>query len=358
MCEYWLKLQERVRRMDKVIVASVRPSAGKTSIIAGLARVRRARFGYLKPFGDRLIYDRKRLWDYDSSALASLFRLRQEPEEMSLGFHHSKLRYAYDATSVREKLQQMASAAAGEGRMLFVEAGADLARGSSVHLDPISLAGSLEAPLLVVLSGDDDRIKDDAIFLQRYLQGLDVACAGVIINKVQSKDEFEQAHLESIQKTGFRVLGVIPRLDELNYYTLTALRESLLARVVTGDTLLDRRVRNVFVGAMPVEAAMQSADFNRPDLLVITSGDRSDLVLAAIERRAAGVVLTGGTLPPANIVGLSADGRVPLLSVTADSYRTAKMVDALEPLLHLEDPRKLDVLEKMVRDNVETEGLT
>ncbi len=341
--------------MDKVIVASVRPGAGKTSVIAGLARVRRGGFAYLKPFGDRLIYEKKRLWDYDSSVLAKLFRLRQEPEDMSMGFHHSKLRYAYDADTTRERLQEKAATAAGGGRMLFVEAGADLARGSAVHLDAISLAGMLEAPLLVVLSGDEDQVLDDAVFLQRSLQGLEVDCAGVVVNKVQSRAEFEQAYLDSIRRTGLRVLGVIPRQPELDYYTLSALRENLLARVVTGDTLLDRVVRNVFVGAMTAETAMKTAEFKRPDLLLIANGARSDIILAGIEQRAAGIVLTGGTLPPANIIGLSADGRVPLLSVATDTYRTARMVEAIEPLLHLEDPRKLDILEKLVRENVETE---
>jgi uncharacterized protein len=340
--------------MDKVIIASLQASAGKTSVIAGLARVCGSKIGYLKPFGDRLIYVKKRLWDYDSSVLAKFFQLDQEPEQMSLGYHHSKLRYAYDETSARNKLQAMASVAATGAKIVFVETGPDLAYGSSVHLDPVSLSDSLKAPLVIVISGDEDRVRDDVVFLRRYLKEGNVACAGIIINKVRHKEDFNAAHIESIKKTGFNVLGVIPLNNELNTYTLASFRETLLARVVTGDNLLNRAVRNVFFGTASVQAAMKSVEFNQPDLLVVTSGDRSDLILAAMERKAAGIILTDGTLPPANIIGLATDNNLPILVVSSDTYQTAKTIDAMEPLLHLEDPKKLDLLEKMVRENVNT----
>ena len=93
--------------MVKLIIASLRAHAGKTSIIAGLANVLGKPFAYMKPFGDRSLYRKKRLWDQDAALMTHLFGLTNTPEEMTLGFDHSKLHYMYDADSRREKLYEM-----------------------------------------------------------------------------------------------------------------------------------------------------------------------------------------------------------------------------------------------------------
>jgi hypothetical protein len=53
--------------MKNIVIGSVSENAGKTSFVVGLARAINGKFGYLKPFGDRLIYRKKRLWDHDAA---------------------------------------------------------------------------------------------------------------------------------------------------------------------------------------------------------------------------------------------------------------------------------------------------
>jgi len=90
--------------MNKLIVASMRKSAGKTSLIAGIAKASGRQIGYMKPFGDRLFYRKKRLWDYDSALITKLFDLSIPPEGLSIGFDHDKLRYMYDEAATKEHL--------------------------------------------------------------------------------------------------------------------------------------------------------------------------------------------------------------------------------------------------------------
>ena len=56
--------------MKSLIIASTREGAGKTSLMIGLTRAIEKRFGYVKPLGDRPLYRKKRLWDYDAALLA------------------------------------------------------------------------------------------------------------------------------------------------------------------------------------------------------------------------------------------------------------------------------------------------
>ena len=61
-------------------------NAGKTGIIIGLGKIINKKIGYLKPFGDRLLYRKKRLWDYDSAIISKIFDIEESPEGMSFGF--------------------------------------------------------------------------------------------------------------------------------------------------------------------------------------------------------------------------------------------------------------------------------
>ena len=96
--------------MDKLIISSTSQNAGKTSLIVGLAKTLNKKFGYMKPLGDRLLYRKKQLWDYDSALVTNIFGLTDDPTHMSLGFDHSKLRYMYDEATTKEKLVEAAEA--------------------------------------------------------------------------------------------------------------------------------------------------------------------------------------------------------------------------------------------------------
>src|SRR5512138_3377019 len=115
--------------MDTFVVTSMHPSAGKTSIIIGITKALNRKIGYIKPFGERFLYRKKRLWDYDAALITNIFGLDENPEEMSVGFHHSKLFYMLDEKNTREKLRELL-ATVGEGKdLFFAECGKDLTYG-------------------------------------------------------------------------------------------------------------------------------------------------------------------------------------------------------------------------------------
>jgi len=169
--------------MRKLIVASTRRGAGKTSVIVGMGQAAGKKLGYLKPFGDRLLYRKKRLWDYDAALIAQVFRLEDNPEDMSLGFDHSKLRFMYDAAKTRGKLQEMLARVEKGKDVVLLEAGKDIAYGASVHLDALSLARHTGASLLAVLSGEEGEVLDDAVLLKQRMDTSGVDLAGVIVNR-------------------------------------------------------------------------------------------------------------------------------------------------------------------------------
>ncbi|HSR12789.1 MAG TPA: DRTGG domain-containing protein [Thermodesulfobacteriota bacterium] len=338
--------------MEKIIIASLRKNAGKTSLVVGIAKAAKKRFAYFKPFGERMLYRKKRLWDYDSSLITGIFGLKDDPVDMSIGFDHSKLRYMYDEEGTRQKLHEIISRVGGQPEILFIEGGRDLTYGISVNLDTVSLAKYTGGKLYLVVSGESDVILDDLLFLKNHIRTEGVRVEGVIINKVQNLEEFKATHLPVIEKTGIRVLGIVPFRSELTYFTVSYLADHLFAKVLCGEGGLQHVVKNILIGAWSANVFLQNPVFKKENKLVITGGDRTDMILASLESDTSAIILTNNILPPSNIISRASEKNIPLLMVFSDTYQTAKQIENLEPLLTRDDQNKVDLLEEMVRSHV------
>ncbi|MGQ9582071.1 MAG: DRTGG domain-containing protein [Thermoplasmatota archaeon] len=347
--------------MNKLVVASMERSAGKTSVIVGIARALGQSFGYMKPFGERLVYLKKRVWDYDAALMTKLFGLSESPEDMTIGFGQSKLRYMYDEEARRARLSEMASKI-GRGReLLLVEGGAGLRHGGSVGLDPVSVATQLDAKLVVVASGNEDAVMDDIHFLKRRIDLGGVRFGGVVINKVRSTGDFREACLDEIRALGVPVLGIVPFEKELTYISVGLLAERLFAKVVTGGEGMGRLIKNIFVGAMSADPAHRNAlinIINKESKLIITSGDRSDMILAALESDTSCILLTNNILPPSSIISKASDRGVTMLLVPQDTYTVTAQIDDIEPLLSREDRPRVELVERLMREHLNLAELT
>ncbi len=320
--------------MNKIVISSIRGNAGKTSIIAGIiSSIKNKKFAYAKPLGDRLIYRRKKSWDYDASLMVNLLgregELESRFEKITLGFDHSKLRYMYDEAGTKKALADIVSEIGGNNDVLFIESGRDLMSGAYLNLDALSMAKYIDGKLVIVVSGDSDTILDDIKFIEKYIKIKDNNFGGLIINKVNDADSFENTCVPAIKDMGIDILGVIPYKEQLTYFTVEFLAEKLLARVVAGEENLKNIVKNIIIGAMSTADPNKNPLFVRPSLnrenqLMITAGDRSDMILAALERDTIGIILTNDIVPPQLIVAKAKERGVPVLLVGTDTFKTAK----------------------------------
>ena len=338
--------------MNKYTIASTDKNAGKTSVVVGLGQSLGKSCGYVKPFGDRLFYRKKRLWDYDSAVVANALNISENPEDISLGFDHTKLRYMYDEKKTKEKLDEIIKHAGKDKDVLFIECGNDLSFGSSVYLDAISVSKCTNSKLVIVVSGNEETVIDEAVFIKKYVNIAGCDFAGIIINKVNDIDDFNVAHGEALKKIGVPILGIVPYKDELADVSIAFLVEYLFAKVISGENNLNNYAKNILVGAMSVDALLRTPLFKAESKLIITSGDRSDMIVAAIENNAVGIVLTNNILPPANIISKAEDKNIPMLLVSTDTFKTAKKIDDVEPLLMKKNDKRLGLLKEIMSKHV------
>ncbi len=94
--------------------------------------------------------------------------------------------------------------------------------------------------------------------------------------------------------------------------------------------------------------------------LLITPGDREDLLLAALslallssENRLAGILLTGGILPRENVANLLKKSNIPVYHVLHDTYETAKKVSNLNVKITINDKKKIETAKTLIDEFVD-----
>jgi phosphate acetyltransferase len=140
------------------------------------------------------------------------------------------------------------------------------------------------------------------------------------------------------------------------------LAEAVGATVLHAGDWERRRIRHVAVCAMTVPNALRAFV---PGGLVITPGDRSDILLAAClsvlgGTPLAGILLTGGLRPDGRVLGLCAEAikaGLPILAVNEDSYPAATAVEAMDPRIPPDDAERVERVMTAVADRLDGDWL-
>lgn len=159
-----------------------------------------------------------------------------------------------------------------------------------------------------------------------------------------------------------RLLGAVPFDPRLSWPRTRDMARHLGATVVEEGEMDTRRVADVSLVARTVGNMTHRL---RPDALLITPGDRDDVILAVAMAALngvplAGLVLTGGIEPDPNVMRLCARAfstGLPLLAVDTDSYVTAARAAALDPEVPLDDAERLGWVMDLVAEHLDLDWL-
>jgi phosphate acetyltransferase len=155
----------------------------------------------------------------------------------------------------------------------------------------------------------------------------------------------------------------IPEVPAVGAPTVAEVAAALDATVVSGgESALDRDVLDYVVGAAHVPALL---DHLTDGALLITPGDRADLLVAASAAHAAGnvtlagLVLTLGEFPDARAVKVieRLNTGLAMLVVKSDSYSTISAAGRIQSRLGTGTPRKVEAALGAFEENVDTAEL-
>lgn len=348
---------------NTILISSLEESSGKTAIAIALARLAREQgqsVGYMKPKGTRLQSHVGKTLDQDPLLAREILDLDAEMHELepivySPTFVREALRGREKPTDLRDRITDHFESLSADHDLMVVEGGGELTTGGIVELTDADLAELLDAQVVLVAGYDSPGDVDDILAAAEIVGD---RLAGILFNSIESPkfSELETEVVPFLEFRGIHVLGVIPRVRDLAGVTVDDIGIELNAEVIT-DVPTDAYIERFIVGAMGGDAALKY--FRRTkDAAVITGGDRSDVLTAALESPGVKcLILTGGLEPTGAVVGAAESKGVPILLVMTDTIRTIDRAEEVVQSGRTRDEQTVDRMEELLYEHANVESL-
>lgn len=354
----------------RVFIAATRQNDGKTTASLGLIAALKQHFprvGYIKPVGQRFVEVEEHKIDEDTVLMDSVYGLNcplvdMSPIAVEPDFTRKYLQQSNNEALVK-KIQKAFDRVAWEKDFVLCEGSGHAGVGSVFDLSNAQVAKILGAKVIIVSQGGIGRPIDEVSLNQALFEKEGVEIIGVIVNKVLKEKipEITQFVRRGLKRKGLDLLGVIPHQRILSSPTMELVREELRAEVLNRTGALRGRIDEVVVGAM---TAQHAVDFLKRDVLLITPGDREDIILAACTsldsgsaERIAGVVLTGNVRPSGAVMKIIQAMPVPVLLAAPDSYEVAAKVHDLTVKTRPSDLEKISLIRDLIAENVNVQKI-
>jgi BioD-like phosphotransacetylase family protein len=352
----------------RLFIAATRQNEGKTTTSLGLLAALQKfypRIGYIKPVGQRFVEVEEQKIDEDTVLMDRVYDLDCPLVDMSPIAVEPDFTRKYLQSSNRDALVKKIGKAfdrvAWERDFVLCEGSGHAGVGSVFDLSNAQVASLLNAKVVIVTGGGIGKPVDEVSLNQALFEKEGVEIIGVIINKVvpDKVDYVAEFVRHGLKRKGLELLGVIPHQRILSIPTVAVIRDALNGELLNRSKQLHNLVDDVVVGAMAVNNALR---FFKPGVLLITPGDREDLILAAAglqggKSSLAGIVLTGNLRPGGAVMKVIQAMAFPVLLAKDDSYEVASKVHDLIVKIQPDDTVKIQVVRDMIAKHVDIQKI-
>jgi BioD-like phosphotransacetylase family protein len=349
----------------RVFIAATRQNDGKTTTSLGLiAALQRyfPRIGYIKPVGQRFVEIEEQKIDEDTVLMDAVYPMNcplvdMSPIAVEPDFTRRYLQSSNNEALVKKILKAF-DRVAWEKDFVLCEGSGHAGVGSVFDLSNAQVAKTLGCKVIIVTQGGIGNPIDEVSLNQALFEKEGVEIIGVIINQVLEEKipEITRFVRSGLKRKGLELLGVLPHEQRLSNPTMDLIRDELRAELLNAPPTLHAPVADVVVGAMSAQNAMR---FFKRGVLLITPGDREDILLAAgamtnphSDEKMAGIVLTGGLRPDASVLKAIQTIPIPVLLAGADSYQVASRVHNLIVKTRPADAEKISLIRDIVARHI------
>jgi BioD-like phosphotransacetylase family protein len=252
---------------------------------------------------------------------------------------------------------------AADKDVVVVEGTGHAGVGAVIGLSNAAAAAMLDAPVIIVSEGGVGRPIDEIVLNAALFAAHGVRILGAVVNKVdvESHPDLPDVLARGLAQHGVELLGCIPYSAFLANPSLELIATHLDGELLAGEATPGLTIGWVAIGAMQ---AGHAVELLRDRTLVITPGDREDLVRAAIETnraaatpRVIGLVLTGGFEPKPDVLASLRQAGLFAYLVGTDTYRTAQAVDEILVKTHPGDVEKIATIIEMVDRSLDVDAI-
>jgi BioD-like phosphotransacetylase family protein len=357
----------------RIFVAATRMNDGKTTACLGLFAVLQhlfPRVGFIKPIGQRYVEIDGHKVDEDSILLDTIYKVHVPIESMSpitidSTFTRRFLTNAGETHAVIiDKICRAFDRVSWEKDFTLIEGTGHAGVGSVFDLSNARVARLLDAKVVLVCPGGIGRPIDEIALNKALFDREGVTIIGAVLNKVEP-DKIPQVVKYAglgLARLGVPLLGVLPIQKMLSAPNLSQVAEEIRGRWLNSHTVnAHERILRVVVGAMTAKGII---DHLQPGNLLITPGDRDDVILAAISaastsgaRAIAGIILTNDILPHPKLLDLLAQTHIPVIAAVDDAYAITSKINAMTVKTQPQDLDKIPVIKQLVTDHIDLNKL-
>ncbi len=349
----------------RVFIAATRQNEGKTTTSLGLLSALHQfypRIGYIKPVGQRFVEIEEQKIDEDTVLMDQVYQLNcplldMSPIAVEPDFTRKYLQSSNNEALIK-KIIKAFDRVAWEKDFVLCEGSGHAGVGSVFDLSNAQVAKILGAKVIIISQGGIGKPIDELYLNQAVYEREGVEIIGVILNKVTPDkiDYVTEFARRGLKRKGLDLLGVLPHRHILSRPTMAAIQEELKARSLNHSSQFDNMVASVVVGAM---TAPNAVSLFKRGALVITPGDREDIVLAAAEaasepsQQLAGMVLTENITPDNGLLQVIEKAPFPVLLAGKESYEVASRVHNLIVKTRAADTEKISVIRDLIATHVD-----
>ena len=233
-----------------------------------------------------------------------------------------------------------------------------------------NIAKTINAEIILVAEPGDDALPDVADKLEIAADSFggikNPNMIGYALNKVSPElavSMNDNGHFKSLPeftRKSFQPLGYIPYDNSLASPRTLDIAEHLKAEIVNSGEIYNRRVTSYTLSARTPTNMIHHL---KPGNLVITPGDRDDIILATCMAALngvplAGLLLTSDIRPSEPVMGLckkAIDSGLPVMLTQEDSYTTATMLDRRHNELPVDDTNRVERVMDTIAANLNTD---
>jgi len=342
--------------MRTYFVAATEPNVGLTSVSLALLRAlqrRGLKVAFVKPVT-------KRTPDTEPSVLfaRSICQIDNTPDPLPMSWVTQHV----TSGKTDELLEEIVSLA------MSCTEGADVLVVEGIHADPsraflprlsADIARSLQADVVLVASGADAEGIAQTNYLIAQVRNTGRQVVGVIFNRAAAG--FDEAAAAS-QLGGVPVWGVVHNNPLLSAPRTIDVARHLGAEVMIEGEIASRRVLETVLCGRSVAEVIPRL---KPGALVVSAGDRDDVMLATALAASNGIELAGLVLTHDSFISprlerfgsRSFHGGLPVLRTHGDSFETAASISRLPRAVPQDDLSRMDTVIDSVAERLDGEAI-
>lgn len=353
----------------RIFIAATQQNDGKTTVALGLFNALRkthGRIGFIKPVGQHFVEIEGHKIDEDTVLIDQTYGIFApldaiSPVAVEPDFTRKFIQQANTDMLVR-RIQNSFDRAAWEKDFVIIEGTGHAGVGSVFDLSNARVAKLLGSKAIIITEGGIGRPIDEVALSHALFEKEGVEVLGVVLNKVlpEKYDYVVEFAGRGFKRLGIELLGAIPSDVMLSHPTLGQVCKAVKGEFINARTSSRRLARRVLIGDM--ETGHMLSHFT-PGTLVITPGDREDVVLAAVSlvgqhaRGLCGLVLSSDLRPNETVMKVLHDSDLPAIASPLDSYTIASRIHSMTIKTLPGDTEKIERIQALTEKHINLERL-